>query len=137
MRSFCWGKRRKKKVDLWLKEVHKIKGDVQKTEQEVVEGRNYISCARLGKLVVENLQEAVELHENEKFSDGLLVNALPSIWQIPTAPMGRGATVERNMGMIWECLMNDEVQKIGVFGMGGVGKTTIMHHINNQLMGMT
>ncbi|KAK0601553.1 hypothetical protein LWI29_025283 [Acer saccharum] len=61
------------------------------------------------------------------------------VWlkEIPTAPMGRGITVERNMGMIWESLMDDEVQKIGVFGMGGVGKTTIIHHINNQLMGMT
>ncbi|KAI9187019.1 hypothetical protein LWI28_023454 [Acer negundo] len=79
----------------------------------------------------------VELQEKGKFSDGLLVNALPSILQIPTAPMGRGVTVERNMGMIWESLVNDEVQKFSVFGMGGVGKTTIMHHINNQLMGMT
>ncbi|KAK4850807.1 hypothetical protein QYF36_009927 [Acer negundo] len=50
----------------------------------------------------------VELQEKGKFSDGLLVNALPSILQIPTAPMGRGVTVERNMGMIWESLVNDE-----------------------------
>ncbi|WRX28131.1 NB-ARC - like 10 [Theobroma cacao] len=35
---------------------------------------------------------------------------------------------------IWEYLMGNEVAMIGVCGMGGIGKTTIMKHINNQLL---
>ncbi|MBA0675874.1 hypothetical protein Goari_017394 [Gossypium aridum] len=34
---------------------------------------------------------------------------------------------------IWNYLMSDEIGMIGVCGMGGIGKTTIMKHIYNQL----
>ena len=34
----------------------------------------------------------------------------------------------------WAYLIGDEVGMIGVCGMGGIGKTTIMKHINNQLL---
>ncbi|KAH7834247.1 hypothetical protein Vadar_014108 [Vaccinium darrowii] len=45
-------------------------------------------------------------------------------------------TTARNTENVWECLMNDEVSKIGVYGMGGIGKTTIMKHIHNQLISL-
>ena len=35
---------------------------------------------------------------------------------------------------IWNYLMGDEIGMIGVCGMGGIGKTTIMKHIYNQLL---
>ncbi|KAG5526224.1 hypothetical protein RHGRI_032488 [Rhododendron griersonianum] len=44
------------------------------------------------------------------------------------------STQARNIEKVWECLMNDDVRQIGVYGMGGVGKTTIMKHIHNQLL---
>ncbi|XP_073262620.1 probable disease resistance protein At4g27220 [Populus alba] len=54
---------------------------------------------------------------------------------LPTSsikPVGRA--FEENKKVIWSLLMDDEVPTIGIYGMGGVGKTTILQHIHNELL---
>ncbi|KAI5554520.1 hypothetical protein BDE02_19G019600 [Populus trichocarpa] len=45
-----------------------------------------------------------------------------------------GRAFEENMKVMWSLLMDDEVLTIGIYGMGGVGKTTILQHIYNELL---
>ncbi|KAG5224077.1 disease resistance protein [Salix suchowensis] len=45
-----------------------------------------------------------------------------------------GQAFEENTKVIWSLLMDDEVSMIGIYGMGGVGKTTILQHIHNELL---
>ncbi|XP_010999733.1 PREDICTED: probable disease resistance protein At5g63020 [Populus euphratica] len=45
-----------------------------------------------------------------------------------------GQAFEQNTNLIWSWLMDDEVSTIGIYGMGGVGKTTMMKHIHNKLL---
>nr|XP_034903962.1 probable disease resistance protein At4g27220 [Populus alba] len=45
-----------------------------------------------------------------------------------------GRAFEENTKVIWSLLMDDEVSTIGIYGMGGVGKTTILQHIHNELL---
>uniref|UniRef100_A0A6N2KPQ4 Uncharacterized protein n=1 Tax=Salix viminalis TaxID=40686 RepID=A0A6N2KPQ4_SALVM len=45
-----------------------------------------------------------------------------------------GQAFEQNTNDIWSCLMDNEVSTIGIYGMGGVGKTTMLKHIHNKLL---
>jgi disease resistance protein RPS2 len=49
-----------------------------------------------------------------------------------TKPVGQA--FEENTKEIWSLLMDDKVPTIGIYGMRGVGKTTIIKHIHNELL---
>ncbi|XP_050271474.1 probable disease resistance protein At1g61300 isoform X2 [Quercus robur] len=131
--ELCLGKQLKKEVQLWLENVKKMNGEVETINQEVGEGK-FLSRAHLGKLVIKKIQEVEELHQKGSFNDSLVVDGPDgNRVMLPTAIVV-GDTTRRNMDQIWACLMDNDVRKVGVHGIGGVGKTTIMKHIYNQLL---
>uniref|UniRef100_A0A2N9GWE2 Uncharacterized protein n=1 Tax=Fagus sylvatica TaxID=28930 RepID=A0A2N9GWE2_FAGSY len=44
------------------------------------------------------------------------------------------STAKRTLEKIWEHVLGEDFRKIGVYGMGGIGKTTVMKQINNCLL---
>ncbi|GMP38682.1 hypothetical protein CsSME_00009835 [Camellia sinensis var. sinensis] len=133
-------KRRRIEVKLWQEDVRRITADVQtleRQEREVRGLKNALKRAKLGKRVVDMIEELTKLYENGEFSNDLLIDDPTCGHAIPTAESLVETTSVRNKEKIWNFLMDDAVRKIGVQGMGGVGKTTIMKHINNQLLDET
>ncbi|KAF8023822.1 hypothetical protein BT93_F1105, partial [Corymbia citriodora subsp. variegata] len=45
-----------------------------------------------------------------------------------------GEAIHRNIDLIWDLLKKNQACKLGIYGMGGAGKTTIMMHIYNRLL---
>ncbi|KAH7832953.1 hypothetical protein Vadar_001725 [Vaccinium darrowii] len=126
-------KKRKAEVVVWLRDEQDMKNDVQRLEQEVVGERNLISRVQLGKRIIEKIQEVEKLQEKGRAFDSLLVDDFSGLLMPPTKDFVE-STEARNLDRVWECLMNEDVRQIGVYGMGGVGKTTIMKQINNRIL---
>ncbi|KAJ0007895.1 hypothetical protein Pint_30413 [Pistacia integerrima] len=127
------GKLPKAEVNNWLRNTERINEEVKDIERQVNMVK-YFSRARLGKLVDEKIKEVKEHNQNGAF-ESFVVDAPPTAGVVlPTTILVGETTAEKNMNQIWELLMGDEVMKIGVCGMGGIGKTTVITHINNKLL---
>ncbi|PPD67080.1 hypothetical protein GOBAR_DD36045 [Gossypium barbadense] len=125
------GKIPKKGVEIWLKAVKEMIREAQVVENKVSNGR-YLCRACNGKLVDEKTGEMKKFLDNApNASEGLATYGPSAGLPLPTSELV-GEEAVRNE--IWACLMQEEVSKIGVWGMGGVGKTTIMKHIHNDLL---
>ena len=127
-------KKEKKEVENWFKEVQNMKDEVVKMEGEVRKRRCF---SRLGFLrhSEENIEKVDELLERGRFPEGILIDVVRDegkAW-LTTQLIGE-TTAKKKFEKIWTCLENGEIQSIGVWGMGGIGKTTIVTHIHNRLL---
>ncbi|TYH74584.1 hypothetical protein ES332_D05G409500v1 [Gossypium tomentosum] len=112
------GKIPKKGVDNWFKAVKEMIREAQVVENKVSNGR-YLCRACNGKLVDEKTREMKEFLDNApNASEGLAMDGPSAGLPLPTLELV-GEEAARNE--IWACLMQEEVSKIGVWGMGGVG----------------
>ncbi|WRX29150.1 NB-ARC - like 10 [Theobroma cacao] len=84
--------------------------------------------------VLKKIHEVQELLQQGKFDQGLVIHDLTWTGQALSTTTLFGEVAKICMKEIWTYLMDDDIRKIGVWGMGGVGKTTIMKIINNQLL---
>ncbi|KAL5759027.1 hypothetical protein ACOSP7_021638 [Xanthoceras sorbifolium] len=131
------GKITKNEVKRWLENVEMSIHDAENVEQTFKNGK-CLSCIHQAKLVEKQIQRVQEyLQKGTSFNifNTLVTDVPPDAGTIlPTTPLVGETTAKKNMEEIWRQLMDNETKNIGIFGMGGVGKTTIVTHINNRLI---
>ncbi|KAK9030831.1 hypothetical protein V6N11_032241 [Hibiscus sabdariffa] len=129
------GKTMKKEVELWLHSVESINSEVDAISREV-RAMKCLSRARLGKKITLRIQAVEKLHEKGAFTESLAIDAPPGNNDtLPTPELVGESTARRNKEEVCHFLIDDDnCRKIGVYGMGGIGKTTITKHIHNQII---
>uniref|UniRef100_A0A803LVI4 NB-ARC domain-containing protein n=1 Tax=Chenopodium quinoa TaxID=63459 RepID=A0A803LVI4_CHEQI len=78
--------------------------------------------------------EIEELMQQGKFPNGLVLSDVRNARLPLLTPKLIKQMFEQHIKTIWEWLLDDKVCRIGVYGMGGVGKTTIMMQVHNMLL---
>ncbi|XP_022766684.1 probable disease resistance protein At4g27220 [Durio zibethinus] len=126
-------------VKKWLEEADKVMEEVESLENEIQENKpcltwcpNWNCRYRLGKKIAKKTPGIAKLVESSKFDPNrighraTLPNFLPSKDFVPS----ESSTSVLNQ--IWEALKIDSVNMIGVLGMGGVGKTTLVKEVGKK-----
>ncbi|KAL0429156.1 UNVERIFIED_CONTAM: Disease resistance protein [Sesamum radiatum] len=92
-------------------------------------------CSRLPDQVAHWLNEARKLRGDCKFPEGVAgPDPFPVRSEyIPAPTIDDQATASRNMAKVMDMLSREDARRIGIWGMGGVGKTTLVKNINNKL----
>ncbi|XP_039134794.1 probable disease resistance protein At4g27220 [Dioscorea cayenensis subsp. rotundata] len=138
-----YGKRPKEEVTNWLKNLEEIENDVNSLGSSDAHHMcfkrhcpNYYSRLKRSKMIVKILHRVKALQERGSsftLTENIFIDSLlETSYSLPATTL-HGSSAERKKEEIFQCIMDPEVSIIGVFGMGGVGKTTIMRHIYNHL----
>ncbi|TXG69234.1 hypothetical protein EZV62_004169 [Acer yangbiense] len=124
-----------KRVQLKLNEVDGIlrKGD-EEIQQKCLGSCCPIHCCttyKLGKQVIKEIDAVKELKENG--SSLVVADKVPPP-MIVEMPMDKTVGMDSMFDEVWKCVENHEARIIGLYGMGGVGKTTLLKKLNNRFM---
>ncbi|XP_059439174.1 disease resistance protein At4g27190-like [Corylus avellana] len=132
------GKVLRTQVIEWLKEVEELQLQVNQIQEKKL-SRQSLNCRKrygINREVVEKLKEIKRLLEAGSSHCGAVAvnHSMPSaVEHIPGPTIQDQTTPSKTLAEIMTLLSDNEVRRIGIWGMGGVGKTTLVRNLNNKL----
>ncbi|KAK9232163.1 hypothetical protein WN943_022406 [Citrus x changshan-huyou] len=128
--------RRLQQVQGWLSRVQDVEKEVPRLSRKINLGGfcsgNCVERYKDGKRVVELLKNVQSLRKEGDFKDVAQTVPENPVDERPLPPtvVGLQSTLDR----VWRCLTEEPVGIVGLYGMGGVGKTTLLTQINNNFL---
>ncbi|KAK8595046.1 hypothetical protein V6N13_015955 [Hibiscus sabdariffa] len=129
---------RVEKLDAELETVlHQVEERERETQQRCCRSYFYPTSLRsrykLGKMVFKKLKDVSDLTKTGE-SFGEVADMLPPPL-VDQMPLDNTVGMNSNFTEVWSYFCDPGVGIIGIYGMGGVGKTSLLTQINNELLG--
>ncbi|WZZ11396.1 probable disease resistance protein At5g63020 [Brassica napus] len=136
------GLRALEEIKVWLSEVKAIQPKVTKLLEDRTSeierlsmcgycSSNFFLTYRYSKDVLETVEKVQSILSSKPSGEVARLGPPPGIEEIATQ---RTVGLEKVLEATWSRLMEKEVGILGLYGMGGIGKTTLLKQINNKLL---
>ncbi|PHT39773.1 hypothetical protein CQW23_18627 [Capsicum baccatum] len=139
------GYKPKPDVIKWIEDVHELEKEWETMKESIAAAKtpSYKCCPKCSlrsevstqaRDIQDQLSKLIKVGEN--FGSNLVVE----IYRVKKVEFINGPSIEgqstatRNLNEMLRLLEDDKVYTIGVWGMGGVGKTTLVKNLNNELL---
>ncbi|KAF8388123.1 hypothetical protein HHK36_026789 [Tetracentron sinense] len=137
--------KRRETVETWLQMVEELEREVEVVIEEASQQLSKMclggccpkncygsSCYKIGKRVVKKTVAVTKLITEGNFIEVADPLGLAKVEEMPSrATVGMDSMLEN----VWKCLTEDDEKGIiGIYGMEGVGKTTLLKKINNEFL---
>ncbi|XP_058072121.1 disease resistance protein At4g27190-like [Magnolia sinica] len=86
----------------------------------------------LGERVLKLMNRATGLMQNSEFKGGMLIDEPQTIIEMPASRIQAETSSHRTMQEILRCIRDVRIKVVGIWGMGGIGKTNVMKLLNNH-----
>ncbi|XP_022888397.1 disease resistance protein RFL1-like isoform X1 [Olea europaea var. sylvestris] len=126
-------KKRKTEVEDWLGNVEDLITEFETLRAEVQRGR-ILARKMLSERVETMTKEAMELLEQTGYLNELYIEVDERIAPLLVSSKHNGRAFLQIVDEIWVSLMDDSVLSIGIYGMAGVGKTTVAMYVHDKLL---
>ncbi|XP_058075726.1 disease resistance protein At4g27190-like [Magnolia sinica] len=128
-------------VKLWLTRAVHMKEEAERIEQRVAENTRRLFCSNLSwrysiSKEAKQAMESISKHCNEgNFMRVTMPPLIPKVINQPAPSIKGLPSVESSFEKVMNALGDENIKIIGVWGMGGIGKTTLVNNVNNRLEG--
>ncbi|PIA29500.1 hypothetical protein AQUCO_05900013v1 [Aquilegia coerulea] len=116
-------------VESWLKNVQRILEDTKLIEGEFKTSKRCLNG------VLPKCCSNFNLGQRSDLLKETLTWQVPKVGdELPAQKLVGETTAQKSLEKVWELLMDGESRVVGVYGMGGIGKTKMAMAINNRIL---